>query len=111
MNAKTIETEHNVSKKLFDSEKTNILIYSNESEDKEKEHEQSSPSPTIASSIDQVSPTPSASQPQKQEHKRFNCFYCSQAYSSDKERIKHIDYQHPGKLYYPTPEDFEKCLL
>jgi len=62
-----------------------------------------------ASSIDQVSPT--SQQLQEQEHKRFNCFYCDQAYSSDNERIKHIDYEHPRKLYYPTPEDFEKHLL
>ncbi len=62
-----------------------------------------------ASSIDQVSPT--SQQLQKQEHKRFNCFYCDKAYSSDKERIKHIGYEHPGKLYYQTPEDLQKRLL
>jgi hypothetical protein len=59
--------------------------------------------------IDKVSLTPS-SQLQEQEPKRFNCFYCSQYYSSDKERVRHIDSKHPGKLYYPTPEDFEKRL-
>jgi hypothetical protein len=74
----------------------------------EKE-QQSSISLTIATSIDEVSSTPS-SQLQEQQHKRFNCFYCNQYYSSDKERIKHIDSNHPGKLYYPTPEDFEKRL-
>jgi hypothetical protein len=37
--------------------------------------------------------------------------YCGQAYSGDKERAKHVDYEHPDKLYYPTPEDFENRLL
>jgi hypothetical protein len=31
------------------------------------------------------------------------CFYCSQAYLSYTECNEHIDYQHPGKLHYPTP--------
>jgi hypothetical protein len=35
----------------------------------------------------------------------------SQAYSSNNEHVKHIDFEHPGKIYYPTPEDFEKRLL
>ena len=30
--------------------------------------------------------------------------------SSDKELVKHIDSEHPGKLYYSTPEDFEMRL-
>jgi hypothetical protein len=38
-------------------------------------------------------------------------FLLRPSYSSDKERIKHIDYDHPSKLYYLTPEDFEKRLL
>ncbi|HEX5892340.1 MAG TPA: hypothetical protein VFY41_05715 [Nitrososphaeraceae archaeon] len=33
-----------------------------------------------------------------------------QNYSSDKELVKHIDSEHPGKLYYSTPEDFEMRL-
>ncbi len=33
-----------------------------------------------------------------------------QNYSSDKEVVKHIDSEDPGKLYYPTPEDFEMRL-
>ena len=37
--------------------------------------------------------------------------YCGQAYSGDKERAKHVDYEHPDKLQYPTPDDFEKRLL
>jgi hypothetical protein len=50
-------------------------------------------------------------QQQKQQHNKLYCFYCSQDYPDDKERVKHIDYEHPGKLYYPMPEDFEKRLL
>jgi hypothetical protein len=107
-NAKTIKTEHNTAKKLFDPEQTNNLIYS-DVELKYKEDKQPSVPSTIASSTGET-PSPSP-QLQEQEYKRFNCFYCDQAYSSDKERIKHIDYEHPGKLYYPTPEDFEKRLL
>jgi hypothetical protein len=30
--------------------------------------------------------------------------------SSDKELVKHIDSEDPGKLYYSTPEDFEMRL-
>lgn len=110
-NAKTIETEHDTSSKLFDSEKSNNLIYSNQSQTESNEQKQPSAPATIASPTGGTPSPPSpTSQPQEQQHKRFNCFYCDQTYSSDKERIKHIDYEHPGKLYYPTPEDFEKRL-
>jgi hypothetical protein len=107
------ETQYDLSKKLFDSEKTNNLIYSDEVDDQDKEHQLSSIPSTIASSIDQISPTPSSQhqEQEQQQYKKFNCFYCSHSYSSDKERIKHVDSEHPGKLYYPTPEDFEKRLL
>jgi hypothetical protein len=47
---------------------------------------------------------------QEQQHKKFNCFYCNQYYSSYKEHIEHIRYEHPAKLYYPKPEDFENRL-
>jgi hypothetical protein len=36
--------------------------------------------------------------------------YCNQAYSSDMERVQHIDCEQPGKMYYPIPEDFEMHL-
>jgi hypothetical protein len=42
--------------------------------------------------------------------KGFKCFYCDQLCLDDKERVNHIDAEHPGKLYYPTPKDFEKRL-
>jgi hypothetical protein len=47
---------------------------------------------------------------QQQQNKSFNCFYCSKSHSTNKERITHINYEHPGKIYYPTPEDFENRL-
>jgi len=40
----------------------------------------------------------------------FRCFYCNEFYSSDQERVVHIEYSHPGKIYYQTPEDFENRL-
>jgi hypothetical protein len=33
------------------------------------------------------------------------CSYRGQAYMSYTEPNEHIDYEHPGKLHYPTPED------
>jgi hypothetical protein len=111
-NAKSVESQHDLSNKLFDSQKTNKLIYSDEVELKHKEDQQPSTPSTMVLSNDQISPTTPLPQQQEQgqPHKKFNCFYCSQTYSSDKERVKHIGYEHPGKLYYPTPEDFEKRL-
>ena len=111
-NAKSVESQHNLSNKLFDSEKSNKLIYPDEVELKHKEDQQPSIPSTMVLSNDQISPTTPLPQQQEQvqPHKKFNCFYCSQTYSSDKERVKHIDYEHPGKLYYPTQEDFENRL-
>jgi NAD(P)-dependent dehydrogenase (short-subunit alcohol dehydrogenase family) len=51
------------------------------------------------------------SQLQKQEHKRFNCFYSSPAYSSDEAMVKHIDYEDQGKLYCPTREDLAASVI
>jgi DNA replicative helicase MCM subunit Mcm2 (Cdc46/Mcm family) len=42
--------------------------------------------------------------------RRFRCFYCNECHSSDQERAIHIDHVHRGKLYYPTPDDFDKRL-
>jgi hypothetical protein len=109
-NAKTIAKEHNVSNKLFDSEKTNNLIYYNESGSQDKEQQPSTPS-AITPAVDWESSTPSPQLEEQHQDKRFNCFYCSQAYSSNIERIEHIDAEHPGKMYYPKPEDFEKRLI
>ena len=46
----------------------------------------------------------------QQEENRFKCFHCNEIYSSDGERVAHIGAEHPGKLYYPNPEDFENRL-
>ena len=40
----------------------------------------------------------------------FKCFYCNHVCSSNNDRVQHIDNEHPGKLYYPTPEDFQDRL-
>ena len=44
------------------------------------------------------------------EINKFKCFYCNRFCSSDNERITHTDNEHPGRLYYPNPEDFENRL-
>ena len=31
---------------------------------------------------------------QQQQHKTFICFYCSEAYLSDKEKVEYIDREH-----------------
>ena len=72
--------------------------------------EQSSMPSTMVSWNDQISTTPLPQHQERQQYKRFSCFYCSQTYSSDKESVKHIDYEHRSKLYYPTQEDFENRL-
>lgn len=43
------------------------------------------------------------------DNKELNikCFYCDQFYESDIKRVRHITDEHPGRLYYPNPEDFE----
>ena len=42
--------------------------------------------------------------------KEFECFYCNQFCLNDEEHIAHIDAEHPRKLHYPTPADFEERL-
>jgi hypothetical protein len=44
-------------------------------------------------------------------NKTFKCLYCCEYYPSDEERVKHIEYEHPGKMYCPTPEDFRNRRL
>lgn len=98
-NAKSVEYKHNLSKKLFDPEKTNNLIYSDQSQTEIQNKYQRGPSiSSTVSSTEETNPLPKPQlkEQEEQPHKRFNCFYCSQAYSSDKERVKHIGYQHPG---------------
>jgi hypothetical protein len=70
-------------RKLFESEKTNNLIYFNEVDGQDKQHQQPSVITSIASSsFDKVSPMPSP-QLQEQQYNRFNCLYCIQTYSND----------------------------
>lgn len=40
----------------------------------------------------------------------FSCYHCDESFVSDLERAKHIIDDHPGKLCYPTPEDFNDRL-
>jgi hypothetical protein len=48
---------------------------------------------------------------QNNNNNLFKCFHCDdQSFASDKQRIDHVSLMHPGKMYYPTPEDFENRL-
>jgi hypothetical protein len=47
---------------------------------------------------------------EEQEGLHFKCFYCNQVCSSNNDCIQHMDNEHQGKLYYPTPQDFENRL-
>jgi hypothetical protein len=47
---------------------------------------------------------------QQNNNKQFQCFYCNQYYADDIERVTHIDYEHPGRLHYPMPKDFDDRL-
>ena len=40
----------------------------------------------------------------------FKCFHCDQYFANDIERVTHIDYEHPGRLHYPIPKDFDDRL-
>jgi hypothetical protein len=42
--------------------------------------------------------------------KGFKCFYCTELFDSDTERLKHRELAHPGQLDYPTPGDFDNRL-
>jgi hypothetical protein len=48
--------------------------------------------------------------PTTESVKDFKCLYGDQLCLDDKEQMNHIDAEHPGKLYYPTPADFENRL-
>jgi aspartate carbamoyltransferase regulatory subunit len=47
---------------------------------------------------------------QEQQGLHFKCFYCNHVCSSNNDRVQHIENEHQGKLYYPTPEDFQDRL-
>jgi len=42
--------------------------------------------------------------------RNFKCHYCSEHHTSDDERIVHIDVEHPGRMFWPKPKDFENRL-
>jgi hypothetical protein len=46
----------------------------------------------------------------QQQELSFKCFHCNQYFASDKHRVEHISLDHPGRMYYPTPKDFENRL-
>ncbi len=78
----------------------------------DKDHRPST-SPAIVPPSEEISPfqqPQQKEQKQKQQHKKLDCFYCNQAYPDDKERIKYIGIEHPGKMFWPTPDDFENRL-
>lgn len=47
---------------------------------------------------------------QNNNNNLFKCFHCDQYFANDIERVTHIGYEHPGRLYYPTPKDFDDRL-
>ena len=110
-----IESSPGLPTKLFDSEKTNNLLYSSQSQTENQIKEQQlSMSSSLVSANDEVSSSLQSEhqgEEVQQQCKTFNCFYCNHAYPDDKERVKHIDAEHPSKMYYPTQEDFERRLL
>jgi hypothetical protein len=65
---------------------------------------------STATTISTLTTDASEEQEQGGLHLDFKCFYCSQVCSSNNDRVQHIDNEHPGNLYYPTPEDFENRL-
>jgi len=48
---------------------------------------------------------------QQQQHKTFICFYCSEAYLSDKKKVEYIDREYRAMLRYLILGDFDKPLL
>jgi hypothetical protein len=80
---KSIQDKQDISNKLFDEAKSNNFIISEERDQEQK---------------------------QGGLHLPFKCFYCDQVCPSNNDRVQHIENEHQGKLYYPTPEDFENRL-
>ena len=83
---KPISTDLELSNKLFDQHESNNFLYLEQGKNDNKKEQM----------------------PQHED--RFKWFYCDLMHKSNIERIKHIDNEHPGKLYYPTLEDFENRL-
>jgi hypothetical protein len=79
--------------KLFDADKSNNFLYSSNNS---SQMDSKSAEDVVTECAD--------------SNKRFKCFYCFEYHSSDEERVTHIEYEHPGKMHYPTPEDFRNRL-
>jgi hypothetical protein len=71
--------------KLFDADKSNNFLYSSNNS---SQMDSKSAEDVVTECAD--------------SNKTFKCFYCFENYSSDEERVTHIEYEHPGKMYYPT---------
>jgi replicative DNA helicase Mcm len=61
-------------------------------------------------SAEEQAPTTTAKGPVLSLSGLFQCFHCSECFSSDTERLKHRGLAHPDKLDYPEPEDFNNRL-
>ena len=82
---KPISKDLELSNKLFEQHESTNLLYLEQGKNDKKEQ-----------------------MPQQED--RFKCFYCNHVCSSNNDRVQHIENEHPGKLYYPTPQDFENRL-
>jgi hypothetical protein len=78
---KPISKDLKLSNKLFDQHESNNILYLEQGKNDKKEQ-------------------------MPQQENRFKCFYCNLMHRSNIERIEHIENEHPGKLYYPTPRGF-----
>lgn len=47
----------------------------------------------------------------QQQRLSFKCIHCNQYFASDNNRVEHISLDHPGRMYYPVPEDFQNRLF
>ena len=92
-NMQSTDFDEQKCEKLFDQQNSNNFLYSSNNSSQLK------PKAALDNLVECAGP-----------NKTFNCFYCSEHYSSDVERVKHIESKHQGKLYYPTPEDFRNRL-
>jgi hypothetical protein len=84
----SIQLEDITSNKLFETPKSNNFLYS----------------PDQGQNLSNVL---------EQQHTaldKFKCFYCDHSFANDIERAAHIDYEHPGRLHYPLPNDFDYRL-
>jgi hypothetical protein len=82
---KPIPKDVKSSNKLFDQHESNNILYLEQGKKDKKEQ-------------------------MSHKENRFKCFYCDQLCSSNNDRVQHIENEHSGKLYYPTPKDSQDRL-